>query len=225
MGCTSRSLCSLPGDRCPSRVAHNNRRAAGQHMPTALGALQPLDVVEMGWSPQSRDDGPSPPATKSTVQGPSAMGQSHADAPAAAGHINTSPRDQGGSSLPSLRHRVAPQRLLGEGDALVEPRQDGVDSPVRVGIELTGGRLARGRGIQDAGEVVYRRGMAFPQRIPPEREQPEEHDPSRMTAWRRMLHHSHSGAGAASQNPTAPRLIRALRRDTTARCPPSPETA
>ena len=35
-------------------------------------------------------------------------------------HIDTGPRDQGGGLLLGLRHRVAPQRLLGEGDPLVE---------------------------------------------------------------------------------------------------------
>src|SRR5712692_7140132 len=92
-----------------------------------------------------------------------------------------SPRDQRGGLLLCLRHRVAPQRLLREDDALVEPCQDGFDGPVRVGIELTCGGLALWREIQETGEVVHRWGVSLPQRIPPEGEQPEEQDTGHMT--------------------------------------------
>jgi hypothetical protein len=43
-------------------------------------------------------------------------------------HIDTGPWDERGGLLLGLRHGVTPQSLLGEGNALVEPCQDGVAS-------------------------------------------------------------------------------------------------
>ena len=66
-------------------------------MPTALGALQPLDVVEMWVSPQSRDDGPSLQRQNPPCRVRRRWGKAMRMRLLQAGHINTSPRDQGGS--------------------------------------------------------------------------------------------------------------------------------